>query len=143
VAAAPDHRHLRLGGHREPELERRLLPVAGSSGPCSIEGDLAQRYSERSGVAIDDRRMLYFRLLEMVKGTIIDLAGAYNLAHGGDDLRLLSVARIAAAGQAMMGILEAQLEEFLGSVSDDRVGFRPDSRRGAALVGEPRASAAQ
>jgi aminoglycoside phosphotransferase (APT) family kinase protein len=82
-------------------------------GPCSIEGDLAQRYSERSGIEIDDRRMLYFRLLEMVKGTIIGLAGAYDLAHGGDDLRLLSVARIAAAGQAMMGTLEAQLEQFL------------------------------
>jgi len=48
-----------------------------------------------------------------VKGSIIGLAGAYDLAKGGCDLRLLSVARIAAAGQAMMGILEAQLEEFL------------------------------
>jgi aminoglycoside phosphotransferase (APT) family kinase protein len=82
-------------------------------GPCSIEGDLAQRYGEGAGIEIDDRRLLYFRLLEMVKGSIIGLAGAYDLAHGGDDLRLLSVARIAAAGQAMMGILEAQLEEFM------------------------------
>jgi aminoglycoside phosphotransferase (APT) family kinase protein len=82
-------------------------------GPCSIEGDLAAQYTERSGIEIDDRRLLYFRLLEMVKGSIIGLAGAYDLANGGCDLRLLSVARIAAAGQAMMGILEAQLEEFL------------------------------
>ena len=49
----------------------------------------------------------------MVKGSIIGMAGAYDLAHGGDDLRLLSVAMIAAAGQAMMGALEAQLEQFL------------------------------
>ncbi|MBW2275138.1 MAG: phosphotransferase family protein [Deltaproteobacteria bacterium] len=82
-------------------------------GPCSVEGELAARYSERTGIEIDDRRLLYYRLLEMVKGSIIGLAGAYDLANGGCDLRLLSVARIAAAGQAMMGILEAQLEEFL------------------------------
>lgn len=82
-------------------------------GLCSIEGELATRYGERSGIEIDERRLVYYRLLEMVKGTIIGLAGAYDLAHGGNDLRLLSVARIAAAGQAIMGGLEAQLEELL------------------------------
>ena len=82
-------------------------------GLCSIEGELATRYGERTGIEIDERRLVYYRLLEMVKGTIIGLAGAYDLAHGGNDLRLLSVARIAAAGQAIMGALEAQLEEFL------------------------------
>jgi aminoglycoside phosphotransferase (APT) family kinase protein len=82
-------------------------------GLCSIEGELATRYGERSGIEIDERRLVYYRLLEMVKGTIIGLAGAYDLANGGNDLRLLSVARIAAAGQAIMGGLEAQLEEFL------------------------------
>jgi len=83
------------------------------NGHCSIEGELARRYSERTGIEIDDRRILYFRFLEMVKGSIIGLAGAYDLANGGDDLRLLSVATLAAAGQTMMGVLEAQLEEFL------------------------------
>jgi aminoglycoside phosphotransferase (APT) family kinase protein len=82
-------------------------------GPCSVEGELAARYSERTGIEIDEKRLLYYRLLEMVKGTIIGLAGAYDLAHGGNDLRLLSVARIAAAGQAIMGALESQLEQFL------------------------------
>jgi hypothetical protein len=73
---------------------------------------LATRYGERTGIEIDEKRLLYYRLLEMVKGTIIGLAGAYDLAHGGADLRLLSVARIAAAGQAMMAALETQLEQF-------------------------------
>ena len=82
-------------------------------GPCSIEGDLAQRYSELTGIEIDERRLLYYRLLELVKGSIIGMAGAYDLANGGDDLRLISVAMIAASGQAMMGSLEAQLEKFL------------------------------
>jgi aminoglycoside phosphotransferase (APT) family kinase protein len=82
-------------------------------GPCSVDGELAQRYGELAGIEIHERRLLYYRLLEMVKGTIIGLAGASDLAHGGNDLRLLSVARIAAAGQAIMGALEAQLEEFV------------------------------
>ncbi|MCP5044829.1 MAG: phosphotransferase family protein [bacterium] len=82
-------------------------------GPCSLEGELAARYGQRAGIEIDEKRLLYYRLLEMVKGTIIGLAGAYDLAHGGCDLRLLSVARIAAAGQAIMGGLEAQLEQYL------------------------------
>jgi aminoglycoside phosphotransferase (APT) family kinase protein len=82
-------------------------------GPCSIEGELARRYSERTGIEIDPRKILYYRFLEMVKGSIIGLAGAYDVAHGGTDLRLISVATIAAAGQAMMGLLEAQLEAFL------------------------------
>jgi aminoglycoside phosphotransferase (APT) family kinase protein len=82
-------------------------------GFCSVEGALAERYSERMGIEIDERRLIYYRLLEMVKGTIIGLAGAYDLARGGSDLRLLSVARIAAAGQAIMGTLEAQLEAYM------------------------------
>ncbi|MDP6980125.1 MAG: phosphotransferase family protein [Myxococcota bacterium] len=82
-------------------------------GVCSLEGELATKYSERTGVEIDEKRVNYYRLLEMVKGTIIGLAGAYDLANGGADLRLMSVARIAAAGQAMMGALESQLEQYL------------------------------
>ncbi len=82
-------------------------------GVCSVEGELAARYAERTGIEIDEKRVNYYRLLEMVKGTIIGLAGAYDVANGGADLRLMSVARIAAAGQAMMGALEAQLEQYL------------------------------
>lgn len=82
-------------------------------GPCSIEGELAKKYGERMGVEIDERKLVYYRFLEMVKGSIIGHAGAYDIAHGGTDLRLISVAQIAAAGQAMMGALEAQLEAFL------------------------------
>lgn len=82
-------------------------------GPCSIEGALAIRYAQRTGLEMDERKLSYFRLLELVKGSIIGMAGAYDLANGGNDLRLISVAMIAATGQAMMGALEAQLEQFL------------------------------
>lgn len=82
-------------------------------GPCSIEGALATQYGARMGIEMDEQKLCYFRLLELVKGSIIGMAGAYDLANGGDDLRLISVAMIAATGQAMMGALEAQLEQFL------------------------------
>jgi hypothetical protein len=81
-------------------------------GHCSIEDELAVRYGELAGIEIDPKKILYYRFLEVVKGSIIGLAGAYDLANGGDDIRLMSVTTIAAAGQAMMAVLEAQLEEF-------------------------------
>jgi aminoglycoside phosphotransferase (APT) family kinase protein len=82
-------------------------------GHCSIENDLAVRYGELAGIEIDPKKIQYYRFLEMVKGSIIGHAGAYDLANGGDDLRLMSVTTIAAAGQAMMGVLEAQLVALL------------------------------
>jgi aminoglycoside phosphotransferase (APT) family kinase protein len=82
-------------------------------GLCSITDRLADRYSEQTGIEIDERRIAYYRLLEMTKGSIIGRSGAYDLAHGGDDLRLLTVAAIATAGQPILVNLEEQLEKLL------------------------------
>jgi aminoglycoside phosphotransferase (APT) family kinase protein len=82
-------------------------------GPCSVEGDLARHYGEITGVEIDEDKLVYYKLLELVKGTIIGLAGASDLARGGSDLRLLSVAALAQAGQPIFGVFEAQLEQLL------------------------------
>lgn len=83
------------------------------AGPCSIEGPLAKRYSEITGIEIDERKIAYYKLLEMVKSTIIGLGGASDLLKGGTDLRLLSVATIATSGQGMFGAFEAQFESLL------------------------------
>ena len=82
-------------------------------GLCAVKDALADRYSERTGIEIDERRLAYYRLLEMTKGSIIGRSGAYDLAHGGDDLRLLTVAAIATAGQPILVNLEQQLELLL------------------------------
>jgi aminoglycoside phosphotransferase (APT) family kinase protein len=82
-------------------------------GPCSIQGELMQRYTEITGVEIDPRRLAYHRMLEMAKSTIIGMGGASDLAHGGTDLRLLSVAALASAGQPMLVAMEAELQKFL------------------------------
>jgi aminoglycoside phosphotransferase (APT) family kinase protein len=81
-------------------------------GPCSIEGPLAERYTELTGVEVHPKKIIYYKLLEMVKSTIIGLAGAHDIAEGGSDLRLLSVATIALSGQAVFAALEAQLAQY-------------------------------
>ncbi len=110
----------RISGVLDWELARVGDPLSDLAftqtvglGHCSIEGDLAVRYGELAGIEIDPKKIKYYRFLELVKGSIIGHAGAYDLANGGDDLRLMSVTTIAAAGQAMMGALEAQLVELL------------------------------
>ncbi|MBW2314209.1 MAG: phosphotransferase family protein, partial [Deltaproteobacteria bacterium] len=42
-------------------------------GPCAVEGELAQRYSERTGVEIDEKLIVYYKLLELAKSSIIGL----------------------------------------------------------------------
>jgi len=81
-------------------------------GPCSIEGELARLYGSITGVEIDEGKLVYYKLLEMVKSTIIGLAGASDMARGGSDLRLLSVAALAQAGQPIFGVFEAQLDQL-------------------------------
>ena len=82
-------------------------------GLCAVKDALADRYCERTGIEIDERRLAYYRLLEMTKGSIIVRSGAYDLAHGGDELRLLTVAAIATAGQPILVNLEEQLVQLL------------------------------
>jgi len=84
-------------------------------GTCSIEGPLARLYGDLTGIEIDEKKMAYYKLFEMVKSTIIGLAGAHDMARGGTDLRLLSVGALALSGQPMFGVFEAQIESFEAS----------------------------
>ncbi len=83
------------------------------AGPCAVEGELADYYSSITGIEIDEAKITYYKLLEMVKSTIIGLGGASDLKKGGDDLRLLSVGTVALSGQGMFGLFETQLEALL------------------------------
>ena len=82
-------------------------------GICSVENELAEQYSALTGIELDPQKLQYYKLLEMAKGSIIGLGGAADLARGGSDLRLLSVANIALSGQSYLGVLEAQLLSML------------------------------
>ncbi|MBT4161307.1 MAG: phosphotransferase family protein [Gammaproteobacteria bacterium] len=68
------------------------------AGVCSIEGELAEYYTELTGIKIDEAEMEYQRFLEGTKGGIIGLGGATAVSKGGTDLRLLSVATFAQGG---------------------------------------------
>ncbi len=84
------------------------------AGICAIEGELARYYTEITGIEIDERQMIYHKLLEGTKAAIIGLSGASAVAEGGTDLRQLSVAVMSLmGGQTRLRDLEAQLEEFL------------------------------
>ncbi len=83
------------------------------AGHCAVEGDLAEHYSSITGLEIDEAKITYYKLLEMVKSTIIGLGGASDLKNGGADLRLLSVGTVALSGQGMFGLFESQLEALL------------------------------
>lgn len=85
------------------------------AGPCAINGELLERYRELTGIDIDEFKISYYQLLELVKGTIIGLAAASDLVSGGTDLRLLSVAGLAESGIPIIGMLTQQLETMEGA----------------------------
>jgi len=106
----------RIVGVLDWELARVGDPMADlafsqtvGAGPCAVLGEMAERYEELSGNTVDESRIVYHRVLEMVKGVIIGLAGAHDIVSGGDDLRLLSTAGLAATGIPVVAMLRKQL----------------------------------
>lgn len=82
-------------------------------GICAIEGELAEYYTELTGITIDESEMAYHRFLERTKASIIGLGGATAIASGGTDLRLLSVATMSlSGGQSGLMELESELEQY-------------------------------
>lgn len=109
----------RIVGVLDWELARVGDPMADlaftqtvGAGPCAVIGALAEKYAELSGNPLDDARITYYRVLEMVKGVVIGLAGAHDLLSGGDDLRLLSTAGLAATGLPIVAMLGRQLRSL-------------------------------
>ncbi len=93
----------------DPVSDLAFTQTVGA-GPCAVENELADYYCELTGETIDERRVVYYQTLELVKGSIIGLAGAHDLASGGTDLRLLSVAAMGATAEPIVSMLESQLE---------------------------------
>lgn len=82
-------------------------------GICAIEGELAEYYTELTGITIGESEMTYHRFLERTKASIIGLGGATAIVRGGTDLRLLSVATMSlSGGQSGLMELESELEQY-------------------------------
>lgn len=88
----------------DPMADLAFTQTVGA-GPCAVYGPLADRYAELSGNVVDEARITYHRALEMAKSVVIGLAGAHDLLRGGDDLRLLSTAGLAATGLPIVAML--------------------------------------
>lgn len=83
-------------------------------GVCSVNGALLDHYLELTGFELDDFRLAYYHLLEMLKSTIIGLAAARDLSQGGNDLRLMSVAALAESAVPVLGMLARQVQTLHG-----------------------------
>jgi aminoglycoside phosphotransferase (APT) family kinase protein len=63
-------------------------------GWCTVRDAMAQRYSERSGIEVDEARVAYYRILEELKATLVGLTGLKAFAEGRtSDLRLVQIGR--------------------------------------------------
>jgi aminoglycoside phosphotransferase (APT) family kinase protein len=99
----------------DPAADLAFTQTVGA-GPCAIENELAEYYTELTGNEIDERRIAYYQMFELLKSCIIGLAGARDLVEGGSDLRLLSVAGLGATAEGMVSVMETLLEQ-MGAVT--------------------------
>ncbi|MEZ5171264.1 MAG: phosphotransferase family protein [Acidimicrobiia bacterium] len=93
----------------DPVSDLAFTQTVGA-GPCAVENELAEYYCELTGETVDERRIVYYQTLELLKSSIIGLAGAHDVVTGGTDLRLLSVAALGATAEPIVAMLESQLE---------------------------------
>lgn len=64
------------------------------AGWCSISGEMAERYTQKSGIEVDEESVRYYTLLEQVKATLVGLTGLKAFAEGRtSDLRLVQIGR--------------------------------------------------
>lgn len=90
----------------DPMADIAFTRLAGLAGWCSIRDDMATRYQERSGIAVDEARVSYYEILEQLKATLVGLTGLRAFAEGRtSDLRLVQIGR--GAHQAIAVLTEA------------------------------------
>ncbi|MCL4231185.1 MAG: phosphotransferase family protein [Dehalococcoidia bacterium] len=71
----------------------------GLGGWCSVTGEMTDRYTAQSGIAVDEERVAYYMLLEQLKATLVGLTGLKAFAEGRtSDLRLVQIGRGAHQG---------------------------------------------
>jgi len=80
----------------DPMADVAFTRLEALAGWCSIDGAMAERYAQRSGIAVDEERVGYYRILEMLKATLVGLTGLKAFAEGRtSDLRLIQIGRYA------------------------------------------------
>lgn len=80
----------------DPMADVAFSRIRGLAGWCSIEGEMAERYSEKSGIAVDEERVQYYSILEQLKAALVGLTGLKAFAEGRtSDVRLVQIGRFA------------------------------------------------
>jgi aminoglycoside phosphotransferase (APT) family kinase protein len=96
----------------DPMADIAFTQIVGG-GYSAISDDLAKLYTEQSGFEVDEGRLGYYRLLELVKGSIIGYGSVRDLAEGGSDLRMFSVAGLASTAETVAGMFQISLNQTL------------------------------
>ncbi len=80
----------------DPMADIAFTRIEGLAGWCSISDAMAERYTAKSGIEIDEERVAYYEVLEMLKATLVGLTGLKAFTDGRtSDLRLVQIGRVA------------------------------------------------
>ncbi len=80
----------------DPMADVAFSRIKALAGWCSIDGAMAERYTEKSGIAVDEGRVEYYSVLEQLKAALVGLTGLKAFADGRtSDMRLVQIGRIA------------------------------------------------
>ena len=80
----------------DPMADVAFTRIKALAGWCSIDGAMAERYTQKSGIEVDEARVAYYETLEMLKATLVGLTGLRAFAEGRtSDLRLIQIGRYA------------------------------------------------
>jgi aminoglycoside phosphotransferase (APT) family kinase protein len=78
----------------DPMADIAFTRLPGLAGWCDVRGEMAARYSERSGIAIDEERIEFYQVLEQLKATLVGITGLKAFSEGRTaDLRLVQIGR--------------------------------------------------
>lgn len=76
----------------DPMVDVAFTRLENLAGWCSITDAMAERYTERSGIAIDEDAVSFYEILEQLKASLVGLTGLRALADGRTaDLRLVQI----------------------------------------------------
>lgn len=78
----------------DPMADIAFTRIPTLAGWCSVSGEMAERYTQQSGIAVDEERVRYWTLLETLKADLVGLTGLKVFADGrSSDLRLVQIGR--------------------------------------------------
>ncbi len=93
----------------DPMADIAFTRLKALAGWCTIDGAMARRYTEKSGIEVDENRVAYYETLEMLKATLVGLTGLKAFSDGrSSDLRLIQIGRY--AHQNITGLASAMGE---------------------------------